>query len=99
MDNIQFYTNRLTLNTTDAKVLTVDFASTIHYANNALHGLGTASFTTGYDEYVDLSYRSFYAEVASTFSSRNAEIQIFEVTSGGYVNGAPIPALQPPGKA
>jgi hypothetical protein len=74
----------------------------MHYANNALHGFGCATFTTdGSDEneYAYTNFGNFVAEIEADFRAGRAGFDVFELETGGRIDGEPIKALLPPGGA
>ncbi|EON68068.1 hypothetical protein W97_07216 [Coniosporium apollinis CBS 100218] len=96
-NTISFYENTLNLNTSTSAVILASFGGVTQYANNALHGFGRVSFTTREEEYLYTNYGSYVAEWAADFNTGTAVIDVFKLASGGRVDGAPIPALLPPG--
>ncbi|KAF1948406.1 hypothetical protein CC80DRAFT_556347 [Byssothecium circinans] len=95
---IGFYTNTFTINTTEATLL-MDARATISYANNALHGFGTVSFSSDAAKYLDLNWRSFVVEFEANFFSGAAYLDVFELSSSGKRDGSETPALPGSGAA
>jgi hypothetical protein len=77
----------------------MDAKATITYANEALHGFGTVSFSSDAPAYLDLNWRNFVAEFEVLFFSGGGFIDVFELGSSGKIDGSVTPALLPPGSA
>lgn len=51
---------------------------------------------TGINELQSINYGMYVAEWQGYYNTGTAQIQIFEITTGGRVDGKPIDALEPP---
>jgi hypothetical protein len=82
------------MNTTDNTTILFKSVGTITYANEALHAFGRVGFNTAEEKYLDLNWRSFVIEFEAYFNSGRAWMDVFELDSGGRVDGIPILALE-----
>ncbi|KAJ6785888.1 hypothetical protein PWT90_07914 [Aphanocladium album] len=80
----------------DKEKIFVSLKGITTYANNALHGFGTAIMETDNEKYDWVNWAHFIVEWQSAFATGQAEFQISQVTTGGRRDGKPIPALEPP---
>lgn len=78
---------------------TILLAATAHltYANEFVHGFGSVTFSSSHPAFLDLNVRSFYAEIEAGFATGASTIDVFEIKTGGKIDGTPIKALLPPG--
>jgi len=74
----------------------MDARATMSYANEALHGFGTISFSTDNKKYTDLNYGSYVVEFEANFNTGTAFLDIFGLGSGGKRDGSETPALLRP---
>ncbi|EER42906.1 conserved hypothetical protein [Histoplasma capsulatum H143] len=68
---------------------------TTSYSKQDLHGLGYATFSTDIKDLKWVNTAMFVAEWQGRYGGRGAEIEIFELTTGGRVDGESIYAAQP----
>lgn len=82
-----------------AEYATILLTTTAHltYANEFVHGFGPVTFSSSHPAFLDLNVRSFYAELEAGFGTGAAKIDVFEIKTGGKIDGTPIKALLPPG--
>jgi hypothetical protein len=83
------------MNTTEGVTLLADTTGTINYANEALHAFGRFAFNTAEEAYLDLNWRHFVIEFEGYFNSGRAWMDVFELGTGGRVDGSPVLALEP----
>ena len=55
--------------------------ATIAYANNALRGFGSVSFSSDAPEYLDLNWRNFVVEFEGSFFTGTASMDVFELVT------------------
>ncbi|KAL4962453.1 uncharacterized protein BDV14DRAFT_106344 [Aspergillus stella-maris] len=84
-------------NEADERIL-VSISGTITYANEALHGFGFAYLQTTIPELVWTNYATFLVEWMADFYTGTGDAEIFEINSGGRLDGKPIAGLLPPGE-
>ncbi|KAL4939684.1 hypothetical protein BDV06DRAFT_224798 [Aspergillus oleicola] len=85
-------------NDEDERIL-VSISGTITYANEALHGFGFAYLQTTIPNLVWTNYATFLVEWMADFYTGTGEAEIFEIKSGGRLDGESIAGLLPPGQA
>lgn len=93
----QSYTNTFVLNVEAASNVLLSVKGIVQYGNNALHGFGAMTFSTDLEQFRYTNYGTYLAEWTATFDVPGAAVDVFEVTSGGRIDGQPIMALLPPG--
>ena len=84
------------MNTTEDTTLLFHSEGVITYANEALHAFGRVAFNTAEPGYLDLNWRSFVIEFEGYFNTGSAWMDVFELETGGRLDGTPIRALEPP---
>ncbi|KAL4805662.1 hypothetical protein BDV18DRAFT_160567 [Aspergillus unguis] len=85
-------------NAEDDRIL-ASITGTITYANEALHAFGYATFQTTVPGLEWINYATFLVEWLAEFNTGTGTADIFQITTGGRIDGKPIDALLPPGKA
>ncbi|OJD18665.1 hypothetical protein AJ78_01361 [Emergomyces pasteurianus Ep9510] len=75
--------------------LVATVVGTTSYSNVDLHGFGYATLTTDIENLKWVNTGMFVAEWQATLETGKAEIQIFELSSGGRVDCSPIHAITP----
>ncbi|PGH03211.1 hypothetical protein GX51_04246 [Blastomyces parvus] len=66
------------------------------YSKQDLHGLGYATLSTGIKGLEWVNTAMFVAEWMGRYGGRGAQIEIFELTTGGRIDCEPIHAALPP---
>ncbi|KIX00279.1 uncharacterized protein Z518_10418 [Rhinocladiella mackenziei CBS 650.93] len=89
------YINEILLATEDDENVLLKMSGTAMYANGGLHGFAYARFETVIANLSWINYGMFVAEwVGNTNSGTgNAKVQVFEILSGGRLDGQPIAAI------
>ncbi|KAL4785957.1 hypothetical protein BJX76DRAFT_355552 [Aspergillus varians] len=90
--------NLIFTNADDDRIL-VSITGKITYANEALHGFGYATFQTTILGFEWTNYATFLVEWIADFYTGTGQAEIFQITTGGRLDGKPIDALLPPGTA
>ncbi|KAL4881804.1 hypothetical protein BJY04DRAFT_217873 [Aspergillus karnatakaensis] len=92
------YENQIVFTNDEDERLFITLTGTITYANNALHGFGYATIQTAIEDLIWTNYAMFVVEWMADFFTGLGEAEIFHITTGGRVDGKPIPALEPPAR-